>query len=204
MNEEWRLMPSGLYEISNYGNVRRATDGINTRAGQPKRVSLSSNGYLIFGHFDNGKHTNILVHKAAAEAFLGIAPEGMQVNHKDGNKLNNRIDNLEYVTVSENARHAYRMGLSRPPTNRAIGNNHWTRLYPDRIASGERNGAHTKPEQTLRGSECPSSKLTEENVRAIRVMYAENLNMNTIADKFGITRRNVSYIVNHKTWRHVK
>lgn len=204
MNEEWRTFSDGIYEVSNLGNVRRAVDGINTHAGRAKKVSLSGNGYLIFGHCVNGKRKNILVHRAVAEAFLGPCPSGMQVNHKDGNKTNNRVDNLEYVTVSGNAKHAIKMGLASAPTERARGERHWTHLHPDLVARGERNGASTKPECTLRGSECPSSKLTEADVRRIRHLHNTCASQMDIANQFGISRRNVNQIINYKSWRHVE
>ena len=51
------------------------------------------------------------VHILVAEAFVGLRPEGMQVNHKDGVMLNNHYSNLEYVTPKQNIHHAMRLGL---------------------------------------------------------------------------------------------
>jgi predicted DNA-binding protein (UPF0251 family) len=55
------------------------------------------------------KHT---VHKLVATSFLGPVPDGFQINHKDGNKLNNRLENLEYVTAQQNIQHAHDTGLA--------------------------------------------------------------------------------------------
>lgn len=51
------------------------------------------------------------MHRLVAECYIGEIPEGYCVNHKDGNKLNNRAENLEIVTYKENSQHALRMGL---------------------------------------------------------------------------------------------
>ena len=61
----------------------------------------------------NGKKWKPGVHQVVAMAFIGEAPEGATVNHKDGNKLNNHFLNLEYATRSENQIHAYDTGLQK-------------------------------------------------------------------------------------------
>jgi len=65
----------------------------------------------MVNYIKDGKPTNYYVHRLVAEYFIGSIPEGYCVNHKDGNKLNNDVNNLEIVSYSENTRHADRTGL---------------------------------------------------------------------------------------------
>jgi len=74
---------------------------------------LSNDGYLKI-KLPRGK-CNISVHKLIWEYFNGNIPKGLQINHKDGNKLNNSLSNLEVVTQQENLKHAMRMGLHCNP-----------------------------------------------------------------------------------------
>lgn len=203
--EEWKKVLDGFYEVSNLGNVRRSAPGENTFAGRLKKASLSGNGYLIFGAFVNGKRKNVLVHRAVAEAFIGPCPKGVQVNHKDGIKTNNHKSNLEYMTISENQKHALMMGLSKLPSERSRGNKHWTRLYPDKVKRGAENGAALHPEKILRGSQCPSSKLTEEKVKAIKsLIKLGELSYSAIGRIFDVTHNNITHIARGKSWNHVK
>lgn len=68
---------------------------------------IGSHGYLEIGY--NGK--KYLIHRLVAETYFGLSD--LQVNHIDGNKLNNNLKNLEYVTRKENIRHSYSIGLSK-------------------------------------------------------------------------------------------
>lgn len=67
-----------------------------------------SHGYRAISVRYMGKVVSILVHRLIAKAFLGACPDGYVVNHKDENKINNAIDNLEYVTPKENFWHSFR------------------------------------------------------------------------------------------------
>lgn len=62
----------------------------------------------------NGKQKQSRVHVLVAQSFLGPKPYKYQVNHKDGDKTNNLVSNLEYVTQVENTTHAFRIGLIKP------------------------------------------------------------------------------------------
>lgn len=195
--EEWRSIPGHeQYEVSCWGNVRN----IN---GRDKKTSLSANGYMIVGLYKNGRRSNVLVHRAVISAFFGSPPDGHEVNHIDGKKTNNLLGNLEYVTKSENQIHAIALGLSSPPKNRARGDNHWTRKYPELLAYGDRNGAKKHPDKILKGQDCPSSRLTEKDVLKIRELACDGTSKKELSFLFGVTRRNISMIVNRKSWRHI-
>ena len=99
--EEWRRCqyPLVRYEVSSLGRIRHA------RRKQPLVLWSQRKGYLIFHAFIKGKIKNIPVHRQVALSFCEGWRKGLQVNHKDGDKHNNRAENLEWVTASENVRH---------------------------------------------------------------------------------------------------
>lgn len=108
--ESWRpvLGFEGAYEVSDAGYVRSIKREPIILAPRYDRV-----GYIKAALFKGGKYYPRLVHRLVAEAFLGPAPsERHEINHIDGDKTNNRVGNLEWVTRSENGKHAYRNGLS--------------------------------------------------------------------------------------------
>lgn len=77
------------YEISNLGRVR------NKKTKKILKTWLNHNGYLRVELSKNGKHKFYFVHRLVYEAFIGEIPEGMQVNHKDENKQNNILSNID-------------------------------------------------------------------------------------------------------------
>jgi hypothetical protein len=78
-------------------------------------------GYVRYCIALNGKSKNITAHQAVAVAFLGPAARGQVVNHKNGVKSDNRLENLEWQTPSGNHLHALASGLFEPPS----GEDHW-------------------------------------------------------------------------------
>lgn len=68
---------------------------------------LNPDGYLRVKMNNRGYD----IHRIVTKFYLGDMPKGLCVNHKDGNKLNNRPSNLEYITISENVKHSIAMGL---------------------------------------------------------------------------------------------
>lgn len=105
---------NGFYEVSDTGLVRRAKASNRTYAGRVHSTTLDDGGYkIVVAYLGPKTYKVIRVHRAVATAFLGDPPfDGAQVNHKDGNKQNNNVSNLEWCTRSENRRHAMMTGLS--------------------------------------------------------------------------------------------
>lgn len=107
--ELWLVIPDfPNYEVSSHGRVRNRITGRILKPTLAKgypRVVLCNN--LVYKPFT--------VHRLVADVFFDGDHSSLQVNHIDGNKLNNFIGNLEWVTVSENLKHAYKIGLKKPP-----------------------------------------------------------------------------------------
>lgn len=98
------------YEISNIGNI------INSKTGKHLKVNINHEGYKYVQLSTNGKRRNYRIHRLVAETFLKNEKKLPYVNHKDGNKLNNNIENLEWVTARENNIHARETGLIKDNT----------------------------------------------------------------------------------------
>ena len=93
--------------IPNYSQYRISEDGTILKNSGLKIRPCVSSGYLATKlQDDSGVGHTVLVHRAVAETYLGPIGRGMWVNHKDGNKLNNHVSNLEIGTPSQNHIHA--------------------------------------------------------------------------------------------------
>ena len=140
------------YEISSNGNVRNKT----TKKILKGRKSKS--GYLqVSIKFDGEeKFKNKYIHRLVAEAFIENKYNKKEVNHKDGNKLNNNLDNLEWVTSSENQKHRHSIGINKT-SNRRIGkfnlNGQLIKEYSSIIeaAEEENNGIRVSIDNVLQG-----------------------------------------------------
>jgi hypothetical protein len=179
--EEWRIVPDyeSLYEVSSMGRVRRIATGGNTSPGKILRA-INHKGYCRV----NLGGRKLRIHRLVMLAFVGAADNGQEVNHKNGNKADNRLCNLEYVTHMENVEHAKAHGLTPP---------------------FERRGLRHCPERAARGAGHPRAKLTEEIVRAIRRDWATgSISTRDIARRYGIAHGTVVNIVYRHTWRHIE
>ena len=98
MKEEWRNITNyeELYQVSNLGNVK------NIRRNKLKKLTLNKDGYYIVKLSKNNKKKVYLVHRLVAKEFIENKNNYDIVNHKDENKTNNKVDNLEWCTIKYN------------------------------------------------------------------------------------------------------
>lgn len=113
MEEKWKPVfgLEELYEVSSFGRVRtvRYRKG-GHRKGYILKPKVMRDGYLYFRFTLNKKQIFRNAHRVVAMHFIENPKDKKEVNHKDCDKKNNRIDNLEWVTPKENVDHAVRMG----------------------------------------------------------------------------------------------
>lgn len=131
-----------------------------------------SSGYFILkiGSLTDGTRETAYAHDLVAEAWIGPKPDGVTVNHKDGNKLNNIPENLEYATYSENISHAYRLGL-----------NSADKKYRPRY-----------------GESCSLSKFTDEQAEEIRSRYFGGETAKSIGIDYGVKPDTIYGIVHRR------
>jgi len=120
-NEIWKDIPNyeGYYQVSNLGRIKRLKRIISACYGSSKTIKdiiikqeLTKKGYLRASLFKNGIKEKRFVHRLVAQSFIGFE-ENKTINHKNGIKFDNNIENLEWLTQSENCKHAYKNGLSK-------------------------------------------------------------------------------------------
>jgi hypothetical protein len=106
----------GLYQVSNMGNVKtmprlHRTDRPYVKQERLLNPPINVTGYKQATLYKDKKGVIHSVHKLVATAFLERQPHDQVVNHKDGNKQNNHVENLEWCTYGQNQSHAIRTGL---------------------------------------------------------------------------------------------
>lgn len=121
MSEIWKdiLGYEDYYQVSNLGRIQSKTrvvpcKGGKTRVspGKIRKLFLNEKGYVITTLSKENKLATFTVHQLVAQAFIPGFVKGMEINHDDGNKANNRDTNLEISNASHNQLHAVRTGLT--------------------------------------------------------------------------------------------
>lgn len=179
----------GYYQINQYGDVRGVERLVNHYLGGKRRLksrivkqSIGTIGYPVVQLWRDNKKGTLYIHRLTAENFIPNPENKEEVNHKDGNKANNSLENLEWVSRKENMNHAYENGLIKESTN------------------ANKNGK-------IQGEKNYQAKLTESDIFFIRKNSIKNGGLHTyreLAKKFNVSNANISNIVNKKIWKHVK
>lgn len=112
--ENWRPVTGyeGLYEVSDNGKVRTLgrsrTDGVRLPIKLLKPLLRKRDGYVVVTIYKDGKAKCAKVHRLVAEAFIGSPPPDFVPDHRDGDRANNNVSNLHYVSVSRNNREVHK------------------------------------------------------------------------------------------------
>lgn len=170
------VLPNDFIEISFDKNYACNNSGIiiNCRTGRRISSTINRKGYLQVC-LSNRK--TYAIHRIVAICFLPNSDLSLEVNHKDGNKLNNSVSNLEWCTKSDNIAHA-------------VANDLWKTDKQKAAAIGERNTQNV---------------LSESEVLLIRELHNDGYTPRAIWEKFSnkISRTTVYDIINRKSWNHI-
>lgn len=121
--ETWMPMPSynGQYEISNMGRVKSLDRVVIKKSGENASIAgrilkqyKRQSGYLKISVSKDGKRKTFDVHRLVGVVYIDNPENKKEINHKKGNKLDNRASSLEWKTPSENAQHKWDNGLQKP------------------------------------------------------------------------------------------
>ena len=153
-----------------YSQVRGGAEHVveATFPARPLRPYKTNMGYMEVGFVASRRRYRELVHRLIAMAFVDGYEPGKCVNHINGDKLDNRPENLEWISLQENTAHAWREGLV-----------------------------------DLRGEKQPGAKLTEKQVRAIKMLLAKGVSANSLAVVAGVNPGTVYLIRDGLRWKWV-
>jgi len=172
IEEIWKpiINYENLYEISNYGRIKRIANGSNsTFIGKIlKPQKISKYGHLGIRLYKDNNNKLFPIHRLVLETFIGPSPIGMQCRHLDGNPQNNKLDNLKWGTCKENSE--------------------------DRIAHGKSG----------KGSNGSMSKLTEQNIPEIKLLYRQGISQINISRVYNVSKYIIWAIIHNKIWKHIK
>jgi hypothetical protein len=115
MNEVWKPIAGyeGLYEVSSFGRIRSVVNGLLLTPDEAR-------GYLRVTLFRNGVRNRQPIHRLVAQAFIPNPRGKPAINHKDEDKSNNRVDNLEWCTRSYNVNYGTRIARQRVKVSKAV------------------------------------------------------------------------------------
>jgi len=219
--EIWKVIPGySNYEASSWGRIRHL--GRGNRKTRILTISITKAGYIKATVWSpEGRRYTTSAHRLVALAFLDN-PEGKStVNHKNGCKVDNRLENLEWTTMKENIRHAWMTGLSKAHPQSEYQKKRLAEVHigskrsPDtckRISESKKG--HIPSEEKKRktaatmkgkhaGSKNPSAKLNETMVAEIKSLLTQGRHKDTIAQLYSVSWQTIHNISTGKSWKNV-
>lgn len=175
--EFWKVIENfPNYLISNRGNIKIVKTLEN------RILFTKDDGYVSCPLTSNGKNYYKYVHRLVAEAFVPNPNNKGQVNHKNGIKNDNSVENLEWVTPAENIRHAIDTGLLK---------------YKKKEESIKKS-KHSK------GEDVNGSKLNAEKVIEIRVLWKSgDYKKVQLAKMFNVNESTIRDVITRRQWKHI-
>ena len=135
-NEQWKQYKNTTFMISTCGRIR------NMKTNNILKGKIANNGYREWCLSINGKKKSYLAHRLVYETFIGELLENYVINHKDGNKLNNNVENLEQIKQSDNIIHSY-YTINAHPNVKLVGkytlDNILLEVYPSCAEAARQN-----------------------------------------------------------------
>ncbi len=183
MQKEWKNIedfPS--YEVSNYGEIR------NKKTNRILKAWSTERGYPRVDLCKDGNKKPYRIHRLVAKHFVPNPQNKTYVNHKDGNKKNNKANNLEWCTAKENTAHAIKNGLLKPINFYQKGENH--PMKPINFYQ--------------KGENHPNAKLSNKDVVAIKKAIKSGIDSSEIYKNFDITKSQLCDIKHGRKWNHIQ
>lgn len=183
--EVWKEIEGfeGIYEVSSFGRIKSIyrrgnwkVKGSEFSDGRILKNGDSNRGYPMFTPSKKGVKTGLAIHRLVAKAFIKNEENKPEVNHIDGNRKNNHVENLEWCTRQENIDHSHATGLCKERDN------------------------------DMRGEKGFHAKLKNENIHFIRSNARQNGGVYTqkqLAEFFGVSRGAVKHVLLGNTWTHL-
>ena len=229
--EIWKDIPDAPgYQVSSLGRVKSLARIIMRKNGrgmplseQIISINKSTHGYYKVSLYIGAKRTTYYVHSLVMKTFIGPCPEGFEINHKEGNKKDNRVVMLEYITHRENIKHAYTSGLfskvkRKPSTKLTLEEINQIKSLKSILSGNDISKLYNVGSSTVYailnninwkenidkhiGEGNPSAKLTSEEVRYIKNAKGK-ISQNKLAKMFLVGKSTIRDIHQEKTWKHI-
>lgn len=180
MGERWLVVAEFPdYEVGSLGNVRRRGEVARNRQ-KILKGWIANGGYLMVRLYKDGHSRSRLIHRLVCIAFRGEPPtDKHHASHKDGDRLNNVLGNIRWMTPSANNMEKHKHGTMR------TGDNHPTRYMPECVSRGSKHG---------------NAKLNEAAVTKIRT---DMRSCPAIAAEYGVDSSLIAMVKQRKIWKHV-